>query len=77
MAIEYRQVSWTTGDTITEQKLNNMTTNERTAIDNLNNILKQKEQDGLNKKDIAAWHLGFYLDENGDLCQYEEENNNG
>ena len=25
----------------------------------------------------AIWHLGFYLDENGDLCQVEEETNNG
>lgn len=21
----------------------------------------------------AEWHLGFYLDENGDLCQKEDE----
>ena len=25
----------------------------------------------------AIYHLGFYLDENGDLCQVEEETNNG
>lgn len=25
----------------------------------------------------AEWHLGFYLDENGDLCQVDEEVNNG
>lgn len=25
----------------------------------------------------AELHLGFYLDENGDLCQVEEEVNNG
>ena len=25
----------------------------------------------------AELHLGFYLDENGDLCQVEEDENNG
>ena len=25
----------------------------------------------------ADLHLGFYLDENGDLCQVEEDENNG
>lgn len=29
------------------------------------------------KEEDAIWHLGFYLDENGDLCQVEEETNNG
>lgn len=29
------------------------------------------------KEEDAIWHLGFYLDENGDLCQVEEDTNNG
>lgn len=24
-------------------------------------------------EETAAWHLGFYLDENGDLCQVDDE----
>ena len=40
-------------------------------ITDLNSALKSgKEED-------AIWHLGFYLDENGDLCQVDEEENNG
>jgi len=40
-------------------------------IGDLKNHLKSgKEED-------AIWHLGFYLDEDGDLCQVEEETNNG
>ena len=29
------------------------------------------------KEEDAIWHLGFYLDENGDLCQVDEEEDNG
>ena len=31
----------------------------------------------LGNEEDAIYHLGFYLDENGDLCQVEEETNNG
>ena len=40
-------------------------------VDDVKSALKSgKEED-------AIYHLGFYLDENGDLCQVEEETNNG
>jgi hypothetical protein len=40
-------------------------------VDELKSALKSgKEED-------AIYHLGFYLDEDGDLCQVEEETNNG
>ena len=29
------------------------------------------------KEEDAIYHLGFYLDEDGDLCQVEEDTNNG
>ena len=42
-----------------------------TEISDLESALKSGEEED------AIWHLGFYLDENGDLCQVEEETNNG
>lgn len=40
-------------------------------VDNLKSALKSGDEED------AIYHLGFYLDENGDLCQVEEETNNG
>jgi len=41
------------------------------AVGELKSALKSgKEED-------AIYHLGFYLDEDGDLCQVEEDTNNG
>lgn len=41
------------------------------AIGDLKSALKSGEEQD------AVYHLGFYLDENGDLCQVEEEVTNG
>jgi hypothetical protein len=41
------------------------------AVSELRNTLKSGDEED------AIYHLGFYLDENGDLCQVEEETNNG
>lgn len=40
-------------------------------VDDLKSALKSGDEED------AIYHLGFYLDENGDLCQVEEETNNG
>ena len=42
-----------------------------TEIRDLKSALKSGDEED------AIYHLGFYLDENGDLCQVEEETNNG
>ena len=42
-----------------------------TEIRDLMSALKSGDEED------AIYHLGFYLDENGDLCQVEEETNNG
>lgn len=42
-----------------------------TEITTLKSALKSGDEED------AIYHLGFYLDENGDLCQVEEETNNG
>ena len=40
-------------------------------VDDVKSALKSGNEED------AIYHLGFYLDENGDLCQVEEETNNG
>lgn len=42
-----------------------------TDVSDLKSALKSGNEED------AIYHLGFYLDENGDLCQVEEETNNG
>ena len=41
------------------------------VVSDLKSALKSGEEQD------AVYHLGFYLDENGDLCQVEEEVTNG
>lgn len=72
--MSYTKQTWANGDIITAAKLNHMEDGivgtEADVADLKSALLSGAEED-------AIWHLGFYLDENGDLCQVEEETNNG
>ena len=62
------------GWTLSHWKVSNLGDN----VSNLNRQLSDLEtrlKSG--DEEDADLHLGFYLDENGDLCQVEEEVNNG
>ena len=48
---------------------------EVTRLNQAINLLDTRLKSGLEAD--AELHLGFYLDENGDLCQVDEEENNG
>ena len=52
------------GDAVTKKYVDD-------TADDLKSALKSGDEED------AIYHLGFYLDENGDLCQVEEETNNG
>ena len=72
--MNYTKHAWVTGETITAEKLNNI----EDGVDNVNRQLSDLEtrlKSG--EEEDADLHLGFYLDENGDLCQVDEEVNNG
>ena len=58
--------------------LNDETAELQNALNDLNRQLSDLEtrlKSG--DEEDADLHLGFYLDENGDLCQVDEEANNG
>lgn len=72
--MSYTKHAWVTGETITAEKLNNI----EDGVDDVTRHLSDLEtrlKSG--DEEDADLHLGFYLDENGDLCQVDEEVNNG
>ena len=54
---------------------NKVITEELTDLSNAISQLVTRLKSGA--EEDAELHLGFYLDENGDLCQVEEDENNG
>lgn len=54
---------------------NKVITEELTDLSNAISQLETRLKSGA--EEDAELHLGFYLDENGDLCQVEEDENNG
>ena len=65
----YEKQTWVSGEIITEGKLNHMEdgiANMSGEVEDLKTALRSGAEAD------AEWHLRFYLDENGDLCQVEE-----
>lgn len=63
---KYNKHEWHDGDLITEDALNEMEDGIFAAIQNLAAMTQTSIE-------YAKYHLGFYLDENGDLCQIDNE----
>lgn len=62
--VTYTSVSWTSGDTITEAKLDNMVANDR-AVDAMNNGVRFDERSNPADADVPSDTLFLYAKDNG------------
>ena len=71
VTLDANDVAFSESGTYDDGTVGKELSNQKNAISQLVTRLKSGAEED------AELHLGFYLDENGDLCQVEEDENNG